>query len=629
MSAWLTRVCIAAWVVGCGAKPEAKAPPPASVEPAAQVVEEPPDLSPVARPPEVVAVGRLARPRVFVETLAKWSSVPLGVEDLVPSPMSGAARAVLWEAPIELVVALDTFGEGRLPPPLFVASVGLKSLEAGLSAAEAMQLPTRRLAPGVFRVGDFPDGSCAMAASAGAAPARLVCGRAKKDVDALLPYATRGLPAEAQTGADVELTLEMKPLQDRYGGQISALRLLVSVAMREIALDTPRFDRALSDAMYGGADELINLFGDLELLRLQGRLDPSRSSLLGSVELRLKGDSSWTAGTIAASKPVDVPATLPRLPPGTSFARYSAPMPAERYAAIGRILGELVEGYLEHEKLPPATRKRTRRAIEPWFAQFPESFGFAVPSDKSVSAGGAQLPPETGVTRITEPSARVLAIYNDLLAILNDPAFKRWALNKTELEAKAWPKLTKKQLKLPGFKTPATAFEASVDFRTWAAAGPAVGRALENLFPNAARDQLGRFTIVVQPDGPHTYLATGEDTAEIARVMAEHRKSEPGVFFAKPPRADGVTAVGFFTLAYLARSFERSANLPELRRGMAAAPHRGETPIPYSAGTTPGSVRFDIELPAAAFADASAAAAAAGSSVKDALEKRRGADPLR
>src|SRR5687768_9734259 len=107
-------------LVGCGAKqPEAKSP--AAVDPApAPLAEEPPDLSPVTRPAEVVVTGRVARPRLLVETLTKWSNLPLRLEDLMPEDARPVASAVMWEAPVDTVVALDAFGDGKLPPPLIV-----------------------------------------------------------------------------------------------------------------------------------------------------------------------------------------------------------------------------------------------------------------------------------------------------------------------------------------------------------------------------------------------------------------------------------------------------------------------------------------------------------------------------
>lgn len=615
-------MCALVLLVGCGGKqPQAK-PPATPLTDAAPQADEAPDLSPVKRPPEVFAIGHVARPRLFVETLGKWSSLPLTPSDLVPSEARGLAPALMWEAPIDLVAALDPFGEGKLPEPLLVASIGVKSLQEGLNAAERLQLATHRLAPGVFRIRDLPKGSCALAASVGASPARLVCGKSSKDVDALLPYVTRGLPSEPQTGADFELTLDAAPIQARYGTQITALRLLGGVAMCEVALDAPRFDRAVSDVIYGGIDEAISLFGDLQQIRIEARLDASRNVLLGSAELRLKGDASWLAGTLAATKPVPIPASLPRLPHGTSLAMFTAAMPAERYTAINRIIGDLAEGYLEHEKVPAASRKRARQALEPWLQKLPESFGFTVPSRAKNNDGSLALHPETVISRVSEPAPRILAAYGSLMALLQDRDFKRWAQEKTKLSDKAWPKITKKTLKVPGFKVPATVYEVTSDLKAVTGSSSSAASMIEKWLPLSKRDELVRYTVLLQPDGDFTYVTTGDGPEEITHALAEHRKPEPGAFFARPARHEPVTSAGFVTLGYLARAIERGNNLPELRKALVAAPNRGETPIPLSTTTGPGLTLLNFELPAAVLSDASAMAASAGGGLKAVLDTR-------
>jgi hypothetical protein len=585
------------------------------------IVEEPPDLSPVARPAEVVLIGRLARPRLFAETLTQWSSLPVRIEDLLPSDARPLAQAILWEAPVELVVALDAFGEGKVPPPLVVGSVGLKSLKDALSAADALQMPTRKLAPGVYRVGDFAEASCAISASVGAAPARLVCGRGNKDVDVLLPYATRGLPTEPRSGADLELTLEAKPLQEHYGRDVGALRLLAGVAVRSVALDSPKFDRALSDAIYGAVDETINLFEDLDQLRVEARIDGARSVLTAATEVKLKGEASWVAGTIAAAKPAPLPATLPRLPPGATMGTYNVALPAERYAAMSRILGELAEGYLEYEKVPEATRKRARRLTESWLAKLPEGFGFSMSAPPD--AAGARRA-DTTLMRITEPSARILGLYTDLFGLVGDPALKRFVKQKLpiKLDDKLWPKVTKKPFKLAGFKAPATAFEVTVDLEAWAQLDSSIERLLKEMLPPAGSKESTRLLVVVQPDGEHTYVMTGGDLPEMSRVMAEHRKAEPGMFFAKPARNDQVLVAGFMTLQYLARVLERSGKTDSISKALAASPRHGEVPIGFSTAVGPGTARADIEVPAAVFTDASAAIVAAGPALQEVFKDR-------
>lgn len=614
------------WVAGvlaaCSPKQEAKAPPTQPAVAAPVVVEEPPDLSPVKRPAEVVLVGRLARPRLFAETLTQWSSLPVRIEDMLPNDARPLANAVLWEAPAELVVALDAFGEGKLPPPLVIGSIGLKSLDEALRAADALQMPTRKLAPGIYRVGDFAEASCAISVSLGAAPARLVCGRGTKDVDVLLPYATRGLPSEPRSGADLELTLEAGPLQERYGRDVAALKLLAGVAVRSVALDSPKFDRALSDAIYGAVDETIAVFEDLEQVRVEARLDGSRNVLTAATELKLKGSASWMAGTIAAAKPTPLPASLPRLPPGATLATYNTVLPAERYAALSRVLGELTEGYLEYEKVPEATRKRARRFTESWFAKLPEGFGFTMSPAQKDALGARHS--DTTLMRITEPSPRILGMYADLFGLLGDASLKRFVKQKVafKMDDKLWPKMVKKPFKLPGFKAPATLFEVTADLEAWARLDPSIEKLVKDMLPPPGSKELKRVVVVVQPDGEHTYVMTGDDPTELTRVMSEHRRAEPGMFFAKPAQNDKVLLAGFMTLTYLSRVIERSGKTDSVSKALAAAPNHGEVPIGFSTTVGPGTARADLEVPAAVFTDASAAIVSAGPSLKDALKDR-------
>lgn len=615
MRAYVGSLWLALGLTACGPKQEAKAPNTKPVAAAPVVVEEPPDLSPVKRPEEVVLVGRIAKPRALIETLTQWSSLPLRLEDLIPADARPLAGAVLWEAPVEMLVALDAFGEGKVPPPLMIGSVGLKSLDAALSAADAMQMPTRKVAPGVYRVGDFADTSCTVAVSLGTAPARLVCGRGTKDVDALLPYATRGLSSEPQTGADFELTLDAKPVQNHYGRDVTALRLLAGVGINQIALDSPRFDRALSDAVYGVVDETINLFNDLEQIRIEARLDTKRNVLSASSELRLKGNSSWTAGTIAAVKPASIPSALPRLPAGATMASYNTALPSERYAAITRILGELGEGFLEHEKVPEATRKRFRHFTDNWLSNMPEGFMFSM-SPKPAEAD-ADKRQDTVVMRVSEPAPRLIGAYTDLVGIVGDAAIKRWFKQKTNLKVsdKMWPKASKKPFKLAGFKTPATLFEFSLDLKAWSEGNEKLSVGLKDLFDGD--NDLKRFAVLVQPDGDATYVLSGDDPREMARVMAEQQKSDPGATFTRPARSDKVVMAGFFTLAYFSHALERNSKTRDVAKALTAGPSHGQTPMPFSTTVGTGTARVDFEVPAAVFSDGSAAVVAAAPALRD------------
>jgi hypothetical protein len=129
-----------------------------------------------------------------------------------------------------------------------------------------------------------------------------------------------------------------------------------------------------------------------------------------------------------------------------------------------------------------------------------------------------------------------------------------------------------------------------------------------------------KLDVIVQPDGEYTYVLSGDDPKEMSRVMAEHKKSEPGATLAKPARSEKVTMAGFATLAYIAHSLERNAKTRDVGRALKSSPTHGQTPIVFSSTTGPGTARLDTEIPAAVFGDVSAAVVAAGPALRRATQ---------
>ncbi|MGC4089904.1 MAG: hypothetical protein QM756_18855 [Polyangiaceae bacterium] len=233
------------------------------------------NLSPVAAPDDLIAVGRLARPRALFETLANWCGFPVHVSDLLPSEVRVLNDVVAWDAPVEVAAVLDRHSSEKVPPPEYVVSVGLTSLTKVLSAAKDKGFEATRVSSSVYRVPLSDEVFCAVAAAAGAAPVRLVCSASWQNVEDLLPYATRGLPREDFAGQDLYLALRPAPLQRRYGQEIGALPLFVGIGLRQIQSDSPRLDRALADAAYGLAGELKTL-----AMQLDGFESPRASTTL-------------------------------------------------------------------------------------------------------------------------------------------------------------------------------------------------------------------------------------------------------------------------------------------------------------------------------------------------------------
>ena len=224
---------------GCGgssAKPALAATPLVSAAPAAK--DEPPDLTPVSAPPELIAVARFKKPETAIETVSSWANFPFKVQSALPSDLRGLGPVVAWDAPLELAVALDPLGEGKVPEPLSVLSIGLTSLDGALEFARAQGQSVHRLRSGVYRVGDSEDVSCVVGVAVGSAPARLVCGHRAHDVDGLFNYATRGLPREPLQDLDFQIELRLDAVKKKYGAELGSARLFGGFLLREVQLAT-------------------------------------------------------------------------------------------------------------------------------------------------------------------------------------------------------------------------------------------------------------------------------------------------------------------------------------------------------------------------------------------------------
>jgi hypothetical protein len=125
---------------------------------------------------------------------------------------------------------------------------------------------------------------------------------------------------------------------------------------RKLELGEPTFDRALGTTTTGVSNELRALLGDLDTMNIDLTLAPERAS--ASVTMRLKGQQSWTAGTLTtqAARAAAAPAMFWSLPATATSAGYTFPPEHQRFDAIRHTLGELLDGFLTHEGITPADR---------------------------------------------------------------------------------------------------------------------------------------------------------------------------------------------------------------------------------------------------------------------------------
>ena len=318
------------------------------------------DLAPVAEPKDVVGMFRWKSPTVDINNLSSCSVVPGAILDQMPrigltkafkesyrDQVDAAALAglVALDMPVDAVVTLDS--AARSPKPVFALAVGLTSLEGAKQAASAKG-PLTEIVPGIWRLGDKQQSglTCAIAVSAGATPARLVCAQKEKDLTTLAPYLTRTLPTQAPGASDFHLEVRVAPLDTRFGDQLrQQLRALPILAQTQATIGEPDFDNAIMASAAALTDELSAVVGDLDKLQIDATLDRT-TCLTSTTALQMRGKSSWLVNTMIdrADRVGPPPAIFWRAPRDASSVFYGRGSDPSRYTEILRTLRTMLVG---------------------------------------------------------------------------------------------------------------------------------------------------------------------------------------------------------------------------------------------------------------------------------------------
>jgi hypothetical protein len=559
------------------------------------------DLSPVAAPPELFVVGRLKRPGVIADTLGKWAGLPVSFRSLLGQELDGLDRVIAWEAPVELAVALTS--GGRRQGVRAVVSIGIVSLGDTLNAARDRGRSPERIAPEVYGF-PGPEGMrCAAGPALGGSSARLVCGAKRGDVEELFAYATRGLPNEDLGPRDLEVELRAEPLRQRFSSEIGGARLFAGFLLRQVELDSPRFDRAVADAVYGIADELVMEVNDTDSLKLGGSLDEASKNVSLEVAWKFRSTRSWVAGLVneMTSRPGPPPAAFARLPGDATFAGYTVDLRTERMAPLRASLTEVVDAYLEHEKLGKKTREHAKRLLASVFS----SGVSGVQAKGSLEAGTfneAERRLGWRVGRAELPVADMDRMGGDVHALISDRALFKALAKRFEIDAK---------VPLKSELTPVTGKGIPAGARSLTITMPV--ELAQELRKNAGRSQKVedpkeqvKLVMVWAPDGPTaTVFAVSPDKKDATERLR--------AFFAEGGKRLGARAelaalhvtralhADFFSLTGLFDSMERS------EKSRAQRPSQGDAPI-FAAFTAlagpPLAFSASVTIPAAAFADA-------------------------
>jgi hypothetical protein len=577
-------------LLGCGAPAPAAAPRPAPLVSAAPAKDEAADLSPVAAPAELVAVARFKKPQTAIESVAAWANFPYKLHDVLPAELKGLEGVVAWDAPLEAAVALDPLGEGKVPEPLAVVSLGLTSLEGALDFARAKGQSVRKVRPGVYRIGDPEDISCAAGFAIGSAPARLVCGHRAHDVDGLFDYATRGLPREPLPNVDFQVELRLEPIKKKYQAELGSARLLAGFLLREVQVDNPRFDRALSDVAYSLIDEATAFVHDLDKVRVDGALDSAKNLIDLRVDLKFGSQKSWlvqaSAETLAMVEPT--PDLFWQMPADSTQASFGVGWKQARLKPIGHTLAELLDGYLESEKVPVGLRNQASKSVELLFEQNTKQVRAQgelseLPSDPLLAAGYRVLGWQ--VAALEGDPKSLISLFDSLWSTLANRDLSR-LLKARNVDLTMLPKVSSRGVQVRGFKPGAKSYRLEVSRKVF----EKFAKAQLELEPQTKGKALAKsvpLSLVVAFDGERTWIGVCPDEKAIIKRLESLKDPEAPVLRTRPglealkstPRAAG----GFLTLARFAGQMGAlGAGTADTQKLFGALPHHGETPLLFS-----------------------------------------------
>lgn len=568
------------FVVGCSKPPAPPPPPPAAVEvappPLAKI--EPPDLSPVAAPATLFVRASWKNPAASLKTLEGIIGRPL--DPFVQEAIGDAevAELLAFDAPAHAVLLADPLakpsGNHDLPDGMSgVFSLPLKDYARARSYAErhANVEPVRN---GVVRVrrgsGERP--MCSLAVSAGAAPARLVCGDTDAIVDSVLPWLTRTAAIDTTQQSDLEIVASGPVLWN-------ALQPHLGEITRELS------GRRHNPANQRWADETFALVQDTKQVDMRITLD--KKDIRWSYGFEIAGKKSSFTQLLLSGKPTGMPAELARVPADATFLGFSSGLDA---ALARKLFGELLHTIADESRKDPVRNtieKETWIATRaPFFAPFAFVRGEAVPEPIKSSEYSANR-------RLREERAAVgweIAIVEeaptDFIKYVVDSVAVMEKLQKSE--RKNAPPLPFKVGAAPaGFPTGSKAVVFTSKHYDYSPQG-------KNL-----PDKKQLITLVLSPHGKKTIMALGVDTKALAlrvKEMTSGTGPVPGTEERNAQLADDFkgASMGFAVLpANISKTASAVLATSSPLRG---TPNGGVTPVPFVVRLEKDGTRLVAEM---------------------------------
>lgn len=580
------------------------------------------DLSPVDAPGEIVLHVRWKNASATLGQIAAFGKLPKdfvdsqireGLKEIFQDELrdlvdpAAFAEAVAIDAPLDVIVAVDTSKLGPLPEPMGALSVGLSSLR---QARGAVRGRLESMGPGLWKLtGGKPWGpKCVIAASVGKAPARLICADDFKQLQAIAPFVARTLPTRPAAASDVRFDLSLRPLLDKYGRTLRDQAKGLPKLAQEGRIGVPKFDDALMDAALAISKEAGALIDDVDGITIDLSVDAQKGvTLAGAV--RFTGKQSWLAQTAVDGAHLAGPAPdifwrAPLESHTVGFARGGDPSRLDGILETG---AAMLEGVMEEE-------------------------GFATPADRRAIAQLLRIPMGKYVPSVTATGhfpSRVdmnnpdpIKMIEDsigwyLVGVEDSPAkLKGWLTDAmTTYNRRSLQSLLKQEMRSDAKHLPV------IKKVTAPAALGAGAMAIEITIPDVEHPSDSNKTvnikahILVMQDGSRTWAGLAMDRDKLAQLMVSTKGSK--TIAARGDlssfRSEKVTSGGYFTFDTLIEAAKPAVMLftvqepgsndakqaDKFMKLLEQLPHKGKTPVLMLGNAVDGSkpqVRFSFTV---------------------------------
>lgn len=594
---WCAGALLAASAMAsCGGsrQGEAKEPAAATSAPAPPEVEAPPPE--VEAPPGTFLWGRIENPESLTAFLTQASDSSWGGMKRMPIRLSEVLPSAEQSGPLEFTVAVPS--QGRLP--IAIVSWGVASEQGVLDDLASRNIEVLEAPGGTHRF-TLKGAVCVLGPAAGPLPARVACGEDAQAVDALGDFALRGLPRRRLSDAETHVELAAAPLQRAYGREIASLKMLAPVAVRQLQIDHPRFDRAVADVVFGVLDEVLALSEGLDGVTLQVWQKERGYEL--SVSGRIRQGSSWSAEALhgLGQRQTIPPAWFWALPSNTSLAFFGQSLPEASSRTPWKVLTDVAIGYLESEGLSATLGAR----LERWRDEVFELGGMQVvawgPMAPAPQAKGVDAP-AWFLAGGQQDSAAYRKLMDELVDVLGDKDLRQVAD-----QGAPWLPTLKRRGPLPRHPgslvvewearhTPASLLGR---MGTWALLGGQMPLLEDALAPEDA-SQKGVCAIV--PDGERTWLACADNQEQLGEPLArvaEGKSDLKQVTGLAQLKESPAFLTGFVKVEQLAAPAV-SARGSSWEQVLASLPHGGRVPSTFEVrviGNEPVEVEVRQRIP--------------------------------